>query len=93
MKKFYALFLCVVIFLSGCALFSPNTKQNTKNQDKLDKVVQKSETTKTDIAKSEQDKLNQAATFSYGINYSLNQVTNVTQPVATALLLNCRFVK
>jgi hypothetical protein len=92
MKKFYALFLCVVIFLSGCALFSPNTKQNTKNQDKLDKVVQKSETTKTDIAKSEQDKLNQAATFSYGINYSLNQVTNVTQPVATALLLNGRIM-
>jgi hypothetical protein len=92
MKKFYALFLCIVIFLSGCALFSPNNKQNTKNQDKLNKVVQKSETTKTDIAKSEQEKLEQAATFSYGINYSLNQVTNVTQPVATALLLNGRIM-
>lgn len=92
MKKFYVLLFCVAVFTSGCALFSPNTKQNTKNQDKLNKVVQKSETTKTDIAKSEQEKLTQAATFSYGINYSLNQVTNVTQPVATALLLNGRIM-
>lgn len=92
MKKFYAYFLALLVFASGCALFSPNTKQNTKNQDKLAKVVQKSETTKTDIAKSEQDKLEQAATFSYGVDYSLNQVTNITPPIATALKLNGRIM-
>lgn len=92
MKKFYSLLLCILVFVSGCALFSPNTKQNTKNQDKIAKVVQKSETTKEELAKNDQEKLTQTATFAYGVNYSLNQVTNVTPPVATALKLNGRIM-
>lgn len=92
MKKFYSLLLCVFVFVSGCALFSPNTKQNTKNQDKLNKVVQKSENTKEELAKNDQEKITQTATFAYGVNYSLNQVTNVTPPVATALKLNGRIM-
>lgn len=92
MKKFYSLLLCVFVFVSGCALFSPNTKQNTKNQDKLNKVVQKSENTKEELAKNDQEKLAQTATFAYGVNYSLNQVTNVTLPIATALKLNGRIM-
>jgi xanthosine utilization system XapX-like protein len=92
MKKIYALFLCIALFLSGCALFSPSTKQNTKNQDKIAKVVQKSETTKDELSKSDQEKLTQTATFAYGVNYSLNQVTNVTPPVAIALKLNARIM-
>jgi xanthosine utilization system XapX-like protein len=92
MKKIYSLLLCVAIFLNGCALFSPNTKQNTKNQDKIAKVVQKSETTKDELVKVDQEKIIQTATFAYGVNYSLNQVTNITPPVATALKLNGRII-
>lgn len=92
MKKIYSLLFCVVVFVSGCALFSPSTKQNTKNQDKIAKVVQKSENTKEELAKGDQEKLTQTATFAYGVNYSLNQVTNVTPPVATALKLNGRIM-
>ena len=92
MKKFYSLLLCILVFVNGCALFSPNTKQNTKNQDKIAKVVQKSENTKEELAKNDQEKLTQTATFAYGVNYSLNQVTNATPPVATALKLNARIM-
>ena len=92
MKKNYSLFLGILIFLNGCALFSPSTNQNTKNQDKIAKVVQKTETTKEELAKGDQEKLTQTATFAYGVNYSLNQVTNVTPPIATALKLNGRIM-
>ena len=92
MKKIYALFICAVLFFNGCALFTPNTKQNTKNQDKITKVVQKSEATKDELFKGDQEKLTQTATFAYGVNHSLNQVTNITPPVATALKLNGRIM-
>lgn len=91
MKKSYLTFFAASILLSGC-LFSPSSKQNTKNQDKLDKVVQKNETTKNDLFKTDQEKLSQAASFSYGVGYSLNQIQNPTLPVTTAIKLNNRVI-
>lgn len=91
MKKTISILLAVSLLLSGCALFG-TSKQVTKNQDKLDKQVQKTTATKTDISKNTDDKMNQVSTYAYGINYSLNQVTNASVPVATAIKLNGRIM-
>lgn len=91
MKKLISILLAISLLLSGCALFGPK-KQVTKNQDKLDKQVQKTTTTKTDISKNQDDKMNQVSAYAYGINYSLNQVTNASAPVATAIKLNGRIM-
>ena len=86
------LIIVAASILSGCGLFSPHTKQNTKNQDKIAKVVDNAAITKDNLSKSTDDKLNQTATFAYGVNYSLNQITNKTVPIMTALKLNGRIM-
>lgn len=95
MKKLFKFLLPLTLSLSlifgGCALVRP-ANQNTKNQDKIAKVVQKTETTKSEINKSDQDKLDQTASYAFGVNYSLNQVTNITPPVSTAIELNGRII-
>ena len=92
MKKLFVYFLSIWLLVSGCSLFTPSTKQNTKNQDKIAKVVDNAAITKDNLSKSTDDKLNQTATFAYGVNYSLNQITNKTVPIMTALKLNGRIM-
>jgi cell shape-determining protein MreC len=89
MKKF--LFIFSVLIFTSCSTVEP-ARQNTKNQDDLNKVEQKADTTKDALAKIEHDKVVQASIYSTGIQYSLNQVTNAPQPVETASKLNERIL-
>jgi hypothetical protein len=90
MKKFLALLMCV-LFVTGCAWVNP-TNQNTRNQDKLTKAIQKVDVTKEELAKNDKQKLTETATYAFGIQYSLNQMTNSYPPIETALKLNSRVI-
>ena len=65
-----SLTLSLSLLLNGCSLVRP-ANQNTKNQDKIAKVVEKSEATKTEISKADQYRIDQTASYAYGVNYSL----------------------
>jgi hypothetical protein len=88
MKKVIYIFISLLL-ISGCAWLGP-TKQNTKNQDKIDKSIQKVEVVNKELNKNDNEKLSQSATYAYGVQYSLNQVTEPSVPVYTALKLNGR---
>jgi hypothetical protein len=93
-KKFIAPFLgiaAIVFLFSGCAAIGP-TKQNTKNQDAIFKKIDKSEETQSLLNYNDQSKILRAATYAYGVNYSLNQISNKPVQVNTALQLNDRIV-
>lgn len=90
MKNFKVLILSIFLFL-GCSIVSP-TKQDTKNQDKLNKSAISLDTTQKQISIADKDKITQTAIFASGIKHSLNQVTNSSLPVETALKLNDRII-
>lgn len=91
MRKYIIILLCALILGNGCALVK-KTKQNTENQELLEKSVKKADTTKETIESLNVHNQRQAATLAAGVQYSLNQVTNAPQPVVTALRLNERIV-
>jgi xanthosine utilization system XapX-like protein len=90
-KSILAIILSVSLVFSGCSVVRP-ANQNTKNQDKIATAVQKSQDTQSKLNKADVAKIESVATYAFGVNYSLSQVTNVTPPVATALELNGRII-
>jgi cell shape-determining protein MreC len=92
MKKIKLLFIMLLSFgilTNGCS-FVRGTKQNTKTQDQLNKIELKADATKDAILQNDKNKIIQAAIYSTGVKYSLNQVVNASAPVNTALKLNDR---
>jgi xanthosine utilization system XapX-like protein len=93
MKKIFIvlLSLSLIFGVTGCA-FLRGTKQNTENQEVLDKKVKQADLTKDNINKNDANRMSQTATLAAGVQYSLNKVTNAPNPVITALKLNERIV-
>lgn len=83
--------LVVCLLLSGCAWVQP-TSQNTKNQDALAKTVKKAEVSQTELNKFDQERIAQVAGYSFGVNYTLTQLTNPPVQVTTAIKLNNRVI-
>ena len=79
MKYLYIIF--VALCLIGCNTSGPNKLTNQK-----DKIV----AVDNNIASNHTARLNDIAVLSYGVGYSLNQVTNPTQPVLVAKEVNKR---
>ena len=90
-KLLIILFTVGFLGFTSCSFLGP-AKQNTKNQDKLEKTVLKTDSTKIGLEKNIHEKLSQTATYAFGVQYSLNQVTNESLPVSTAIKLNSRIV-
>lgn len=90
MKKLISSIIAISILVTGCALWKPTTKQNNKEQDKMTKAIDAAYVAKEKIHQADVKKLENSAVFTYGVGYSLNQVTNVTPPIATAIKLNSR---
>lgn len=77
--------------LAGCATLRPS-KQVSDNQQLLSKQEQKIEATIGLIERNDKQKKNQASSLAYGIQYSLQNVTNPPIEVATAKDLNDRVI-
>ena len=90
-NKYISLILVVCLLFSGCA-WVHSTSQNTKNQDALAKTVQKAAISKDELNKFDQERISQVASYSFGVNYTLTQLTNPPVQVATALQLNNRVI-
>lgn len=89
MNKVYA--ILSLLLLTSCATVRP-PKQETKNQDAIDKEEKKVDKTLDKIDKNETNKKSQTSTLAQGIQHSLNQVTNPPVQVETAKSLNDRVV-
>ena len=95
MKKakqvFFLLFLAVFFCGATCSKVSP-TKPNTEEQHKVDDKKKEAENTLDKMDKNKDLNNIQISSLAQGVNYTLNQVTNPTAPVKTALSLNDRII-
>ena len=93
-KNFFkkaGLVAAIIVLLNGCAGIGP-TRQNTKSQDAISKKIDQINDTESLLRYNDQSKITTAALYSYGIGYSLNQLSNKPVQVDTALKLNDRIV-
>lgn len=98
-KKFnlalVVLFIALVfwgLFVSGCSSRITPSKPVTAAQAAVDKQEKKVNETLDKINKNADNKLDQTSTLSFGIQYSLQQVTNPPASVNTAKSLNDRII-
>lgn len=89
MKKLGVIFLTILLF--GCSVVRPQ-KQVSNNQQVLSKQEQKIESTVGQLEKNDKFKKSQTSSLAYGIQYSLQNVTNASVEVATAIDLNDRII-
>jgi Na+-transporting methylmalonyl-CoA/oxaloacetate decarboxylase gamma subunit len=90
MKK--AIFLSILLLLTGCFSKVSPSKPNTVNQQVIENQERKIDKTLEALDKNEKGKKVQTSTLAQGIQHSLNQVTNPPIQVETAKSLNERVV-
>lgn len=81
--------LVMLLFTSGCAITkSIFGKKATAEQKQATKIEQ----AETALVKNDKQKLTEISSFSYGVGYSLDQITNPPVQVSTAIDLNDRIL-
>jgi len=89
--SFLVLFLCFFFVGATCSKV-PVSKPVTTEQKNLEEKRNQAEETLEKIGKKEDLQKAQAAGLAQGVNYSLNQITNPTVEVKTAITLNDRIM-
>lgn len=95
MKKakqvFFLLFLALFFTGATCSKVPP-AKPNTAEQNKVDDKKKDAENTLDKMDRNKDLNNIQVSSLAQGVNYTLNQVTNPTAPVKTAISLNDRII-
>lgn len=92
MSRIFLLVFLSFFFLGATCSKVPVNQPNKEQQNIVDDKKKEAEETLDKIGKKEELQKAQAAGLAQGVNYSLNQITNPTVEVKTAITLNDRIM-